>query len=80
MSHLRVGDVVEAAWQSPSDSGTWKPAAGVIVAADDSAFWYRVRWDSGYEAVFPRTELRLKRRSTSRLEPSEMVLEPEVAG
>ena len=56
---------VEAGWLSiaNSESNYYGPR-GTIVATDGTHF--RVRWDNGYEASFPRVELRLALRAKSR--------------
>lgn len=55
---MNIGDRVDAAWfNAGNDLSRYKGPRGVITGVDGTHFI--VRWNNGYEAAFPRGELRL---------------------
>lgn len=54
---MKIGDRVEAGWLGHDIDGYTGPK-GSVVGVDGSHFV--VRWDNGYQAAFPRVELRLR--------------------
>jgi hypothetical protein len=80
MAEFRVGDRIEAGWlsgASTSASGSgqaYQGPLGTIIGADGSH--YRVRWDNGVEASFPRVELRLSGARQRRFKAGAAATEP----
>ena len=79
MADFKIGDRVEAGWCPAQEKSAWSGPKGTVTGIDGtypSSPHYLVKWANGYEAWFPRVELRLLRGVSRRFNDHPVSSEP----